>query len=83
MLDAHSDAPLPWGPVISKELEIVGSHGMAAADYPELLAMVADGRLDPRRLIGRVVTLADAPTELAAMDSLVARTPGLVVATVP
>src|SRR5665647_808373 len=83
MLDAHSDAPLPWGPVISKELEIVGSHGMAAADYPELLAMVADGRLDPRRLIGRVVTLSDAPTELAAMDSLVARTPGLVVATVP
>src|SRR5450759_4044031 len=83
MLDAHSDAPLPWGAVISKELEIVGSHGMAAADYPELLAMVADGRLDPRRLIGRVVTLADAPTELAAMDSLVARTPGLVVATVP
>jgi alcohol dehydrogenase len=69
--------------VISKELEIVGSHGMPAADYPELLTMVADGRLDPRRLIGRVVTLADAPTELAAMDSLVARTPGLVVATVP
>jgi alcohol dehydrogenase len=82
MLDAHADAPLPWGAVISKELEIVGSHGMGAADYPELLAMVADGRLDPRRLIGRVVTLADAPTELAAMDSLIAPTAGLVVATV-
>lgn len=82
MLDAHADAPLPWGAVISKELEIVGSHGMAAADYPELLAMVADGRLDPRRLIGRIVTLADAPNELAAMDSLVAPTAGLVVATV-
>jgi alcohol dehydrogenase len=83
MLDAHADAPLPWGAVISKELEIVGSHGMAAADYPELLAMVADGRLDPRRLIGRVVTLDDAPAELAAMDSLVAPMAGLVVAKVP
>jgi alcohol dehydrogenase len=82
MLGAHADAPLPWGQVISKELEIVGSHGMAAADYPELLAMVADGRLDPRQLIGRVVTLAEAPTELVAMDSLVAPTAGLVVATV-
>jgi alcohol dehydrogenase len=82
MLGAHADAPLPWGPVISKELEIVGSHGMAAADYPALLAMVADGRLDPRQLIGRVVTLAEAGAELAAMDSLVAPTAGLVIATV-
>jgi alcohol dehydrogenase len=83
MLGPHADAPLPWGPVISKELEVVGSHGMAAADYPQLLALVAEGRLDPRRLIGRVVTLADAPAELAAMDSLVATSAGLVVATVP
>ena len=83
MLGTHEHAPLPWGPVISRELEVVGSHGMAAADYPELLALVADGRLDPRRLIGRVVTLDDAPAELAAMDSLVAPTAGLVVATVP
>ena len=82
MLGAHADAPLPWGPVVAKELEVVGSHGMAAADYPELLTLVADGRLDPRLLIGRVVTLADAPLELAAMDSIVARTAGLVVATV-
>ncbi len=82
MLDVDSDAPLQWGPVISKELEIVGSHGMAAADYPELLAMIVDGRLDPRGLIGRVVTLSDAPTELAAMDSLVPMMAGLVVATV-
>ena len=82
MLGTHADAPLPWGAVISKELEIVGSHGMAAADYPELLALVADGRLDPRMLIGRVVTLAEAPAELAAMDALVAPTAGVVVATV-
>lgn len=82
MLAAHADAALPWGPVISKELEVVGSHGMAAADYPELLAMVADGRLDVARLIGKVVTLDDAPAELAAMDKLVPTTAGLVVATV-
>ena len=61
MLADHADAPLPWGSVISKELEVVGSHGMAAADYPELLGMVADGRLDVARLIGRVVTLDEAP----------------------
>ncbi len=82
MLADHADAPLPWGPVISKELEVVGSHGMAAVDYPALLAMVADGRLDVGRLIGKVVTLEDAPAELAAMDNLVPTTSGLVVAAV-
>lgn len=82
MLADHADAALPWGPVISKELEVVGSHGMAAVDYPELLAMVADGRLDVRSLVGKVVTLDDAPAELAAMDNLVPTTSGLVVAAV-
>ena len=83
MLADHADAPLPWGSVISKELEVVGSHGMAAADYPELLDMVADGRLDVARLIGKVVTLDDAPAELAARNNLVATTSGLVVARIP
>ena len=31
--------------VIARELEILGSHGMAAHDYPEMLALVAAGRL--------------------------------------
>lgn len=82
LLGDHADAPLPWGAVVSRELEVVGSHGMAAADYPELLALVADGRLDPRSLLGRVVTLAEAPAELAAMDALVSPSAGIVVATV-
>lgn len=82
MVAEHAEASLPWGAVVAKELEVVGSHGMAAADYPELLAMVADGRLDVARLIGRVVTLDDAPAELAAMDNLVPASAGLVVATV-
>jgi alcohol dehydrogenase len=80
MLGDAATAALPWGELISKELEVVGSHGMAAADYPQLLAMVADGRLDIARLLGRVVGLDDAPAELAAMDQVVAPTAGIVVA---
>jgi hypothetical protein len=45
--------------------------------------MVADGRLDVSRLIGKVVTLDEAPAELAAMDNLVPASAGLVVATIP
>lgn len=80
MFGDAATAALPWGELISKELEVVGSHGMAAADYPQLLAMVADGRLDIARLLGRVVGLDDAPAELAAMDQVVAPTAGIVVA---
>jgi threonine dehydrogenase-like Zn-dependent dehydrogenase len=54
--------------VIGKELEIYGSHGMAAADYPPLLALVADRTLRPDRLVGRVVGLEEAGAALAAMS---------------
>ena len=82
MLAEHADAPLPWGEVVAHELAVVGSHGMAAADYPELLGLVASGRLDPRPLVGRVVDLAQAGEELTALDRLVAADAGIVVATV-
>src|SRR5205814_580236 len=35
--------PLPMDLVIARELEIYGSHGMAARDYPAMRALVADG----------------------------------------
>jgi alcohol dehydrogenase len=60
--------PLPMDVVVAQELEIYGSHGMAAADYPPLLSLVADGTLRPDLLIGKVIGLADAPAALTAMD---------------
>ena len=33
--------------VIAYELDILGSHGMAATDYPLMLAMVESGVLGP------------------------------------
>jgi alcohol dehydrogenase len=61
-------APVPWDLVVGCELRLSGSHGMAAVDYPAMLAMVADGRLDPARLVGSVITLDEAGAALAAMD---------------
>ena len=54
--------------VIGKELEIVGSHGMQASKYDEMLAMILEGRLDPQRLIGKTVALDESPAELEAMN---------------
>jgi D-arabinose 1-dehydrogenase-like Zn-dependent alcohol dehydrogenase len=60
--------PLPMDLVIARELEIYGSHGMAARDYPAMLAMVADGTLRPGLLVGQVIELEDVGGALAAMD---------------
>ena len=60
--------PLPMDRVIANELEILGSHGMPAHRYPALLGMIADGRLEPGKLIGRRIPLEDVVTGLPAMD---------------
>lgn len=57
------------GRVAGKELEIIGSHGFAADDLPELLNMVASSSLDPARLIRREVSLREGAVELENMDS--------------
>jgi len=54
--------------VIAWELEIYGSHGMAARDYPPMMEMVADGTLRPKLLTGAVIGLEDVGRALAAMD---------------
>jgi alcohol dehydrogenase len=73
-------APLPWDLIVARELTVVGSHGMAAADYPPMLQMVADGRLDPARLIGAVIDLSAAGAALMAMDQPTPTTPGITIA---
>ena len=66
--------------VIARELEIYGSHGMAARDYPAMMRLVADGTLRPGLLVGQVIELAEAGRALAAMDELSA-TAGMTVVT--
>jgi D-arabinose 1-dehydrogenase-like Zn-dependent alcohol dehydrogenase len=59
---------VPMGRVIARELEMVGSHGMAAHAYPEMLEQVVAGRLRPDLLVGRRIGLDDAGEALAAMS---------------
>jgi len=59
---------VPMGDVVARELELLGSHGLAARHYPELLRLIADRHLDPARLITDRIGLAGAPAALAGMD---------------
>lgn len=58
---------LPMHLVVAGELEVLGSHGMAAHDYPALLDLVAAGRLRPQDLVTSTIGLGDAGRALAAM----------------
>jgi D-arabinose 1-dehydrogenase-like Zn-dependent alcohol dehydrogenase len=60
--------PLPMDVVVGHELELYGSHGLAASGYPPMLSLVADGTLRPELLVGKVISLDEAPAALAAMD---------------
>ena len=72
--------PEPMARVIAYELDILGSHGMAAADYPQMLAMVASGALRPDLLVERTVDLNEAITALQAMsDPAVATVGGITI----
>jgi alcohol dehydrogenase len=68
LLGPASTPPLPMDLVVSQELEVYGSHGMPAREYPAMLGLIADGTLRPADLVGRVIGLEEAGAALAAMD---------------
>ncbi|MGZ0148577.1 zinc-dependent alcohol dehydrogenase family protein [Kribbella sp. WER1] len=60
---------LDVGRLIGQELTWLGSHGMPAHAYPEMLDLVANGNLNPQRLVTRTITLEETPAALAALTN--------------
>jgi D-arabinose 1-dehydrogenase-like Zn-dependent alcohol dehydrogenase len=59
---------VPMERVIGWELDVLGSHGMAAADYPDMLALIEQGLLQPQRLVERTIGLQEAAALLPGFD---------------
>lgn len=59
---------VPMARVIAWELDLLGSHGMAATDYPAMLALIETGELEPQRLIERTIGLEEAARLLPVFD---------------
>ncbi|MCP3819614.1 zinc-dependent alcohol dehydrogenase family protein [Streptomyces sp. A3M-1-3] len=66
---AAGDPAVPMERVIGWELEILGSHGMAAHAYPAMMEMVRAGVLRPDLLVTATIALEAAPAALAAMGT--------------
>jgi alcohol dehydrogenase len=69
MVGDDSRPGVPMDRVIANELEIVGSHGMQAYRYADMLAMIGNGSLSPEKLIGRTITLEDSIDALTTMHT--------------
>jgi alcohol dehydrogenase len=68
MTGDHQHAKVPMDQVLAKELEIIGSHGMQAHKYPDMLEMIKNGKLRPEKLIERSISLEEACTALPDMN---------------
>ena len=58
---------LPMELVIGRELEIYGSHGLAAVDYGPLLKLAVAGQIPAREMVRHTISLNQAPIALAEM----------------
>ncbi len=65
MAGDHANAPIPLGLIMSWELEVIGSHGMQAHRFPEMLRMILAGKLQPKRLVHKTISLE------ASIDALI------------
>jgi D-arabinose 1-dehydrogenase-like Zn-dependent alcohol dehydrogenase len=65
-VDGHPRVPMER--VIAWELDLLGSHGMAAVDYPGMMELIRTGSLEPQRLVERVIGLEEAAAMLPGFD---------------
>jgi alcohol dehydrogenase len=66
-LAEDANVPVPMDEVLAKELHLMGSHGMPAHRYTDLLRMVLSGKVQPKKLIGKTIALGQAGEELVSM----------------
>jgi D-arabinose 1-dehydrogenase-like Zn-dependent alcohol dehydrogenase len=59
---------LPVDVFVARELAFVGSFGMQAQRYPEMLRMVGAGQLHPEKLLEKKVPIEEASDVLASMS---------------
>ena len=68
-LGSHALPAIPLLETIySRQLSLMGSRGLPAIRFPALFEMIAAGRLDPSRLIGKRIALEEAGAVFELMD---------------
>ncbi len=69
MIGEDARPVIPMWMLHANEIELHGSHGMQAHRYPDMLAMVAEGKLKPDALVSELLTLSSGADRVMRMDS--------------
>jgi len=67
MTGTHAAPTIPMPPVIANELEIIGSHGMQAHQYPEMFQLIEDQEIPLDKMIGQSLSLKEGAKVLMKM----------------
>ncbi|PWL38478.1 alcohol dehydrogenase [Flagellimonas aquimarina] len=68
MTGNHQYPKIPMDKVLANELEIIGSHGMQAHKYPEMMTLIKEGKLKPQKLVEKTIPLSKAGEVLKEMN---------------
>jgi alcohol dehydrogenase len=68
MTGDHKHPKIPMDKVLAYELEVIGSHGMQAFRYGAVFEMIKTGKVHPELMIGKTISLDEAPEALVNMD---------------
>ncbi|MFC6717225.1 zinc-dependent alcohol dehydrogenase family protein [Natrialbaceae archaeon GCM10025810] len=66
--DEGGEVSLPVDAMTMQELDFHGSFGMPLIRYEELFDLIAQGTLEPSKIVGETLTLDELPETLASMD---------------
>lgn len=69
MAGDHAMPGIPMGMVLSNELEIIGSHGMQAHQYPEMLDLIFSKNIPLEKMIGERMNLEKGAKALMEMGN--------------
>lgn len=68
LLADHATPAIPMDIVVAHELEILGSHGMQAHRYQAMLDMIKTGKVQPQKLLGQTISLAQSIEAMMNVD---------------
>jgi len=61
--------PVAMNRIIAYELELKGSHGMQAHRYNELMELITSGKLDPKSLVTKQLSLEESIAAIRSMNN--------------
>jgi alcohol dehydrogenase len=65
--EEEGEVSLPVDSIVMDEREFIGSFGMPPHEYEEIFSMMAQGKIDPGKIVSKTISLDEVPETIASM----------------